>query len=96
MRGKPCECTVCEGKTVRILRFIPKKLLELRDIIIITSSTAMAQCRATVLYPAFTLRKRCNFSVARLQKRTYGRMLAITCAFFHLDCLLCTKSLLSD
>lgn len=29
-------------------------------------------------------KKSCNFSVARLQKRTYGRMLAITCAFFVL------------
>lgn len=26
-------------------------------------------------------KKTCNFSVARLQKRTYGRLLAITCAF---------------
>lgn len=27
-------------------------------------------------------KKTCNFAVARLQKRTYGRLLAITCFFF--------------
>lgn len=34
-------------------------------------------------------KKTCNFSVARLQKRTYGRILAITCAFLSWLLALC-------
>lgn len=59
IRGEPCEHTLCgRQNSGAFTRFIPGNLLELRDIIIFTSSTAMAQCRAIVLNPAVTCSKK--------------------------------------
>lgn len=74
---EPCAHTVWKNSG-NFKRFIPGNLLELRDI----NSTEPS---------SYLFKKRtCNFSVAKSQKRTFGRMLAITCAFFFFFLIACS------
>lgn len=73
------------------MRLVAENLLELRDIIIFTSSTMMAQCRATALNPAVTCSGErhvifsCQITEENLWKNAGNNM----CFFFILMLALC-------
>jgi len=54
------------------------------DYLYLVYSDGSVQSNSTEPSSYLYKKKTCNFSVARLQKRTYGKMLAIACASFVL------------